>query len=72
MANTSGPERPGQLRAEPTRQLRGDQSGLNRRQHRVKQLEGIPEEQRSNGIDSIPQTTSGAGASAWKPVDRSE
>ncbi|GFU72749.1 zinc finger BED domain-containing protein 5 [Trichonephila clavipes] len=29
----TGPGRPGQLRAEATGQLRGDQSGLNRRQH---------------------------------------
>ncbi|GFW85123.1 uncharacterized protein TNCV_3248631 [Trichonephila clavipes] len=33
---------------------------------RVKQPEGIPEVQRSNGIESISQTTSEEGASAWK------
>ncbi|GFV34741.1 uncharacterized protein TNCV_1450451 [Trichonephila clavipes] len=31
VANMTGPGRPGQLRAEPTEQLRGGQSGLNRR-----------------------------------------
>ncbi|GFY28453.1 hypothetical protein TNCV_1971072 [Trichonephila clavipes] len=31
----TGPGRPGQLRAEPTGQLRGDLSSLNRRQHLI-------------------------------------
>ncbi|GFX65214.1 uncharacterized protein TNCV_4821051 [Trichonephila clavipes] len=34
---------------------------------RVKQPEGIPEEQRRNGIDISRRTTSEEGASAWKP-----
>ncbi|GFT09001.1 uncharacterized protein TNCV_4104751 [Trichonephila clavipes] len=34
---------------------------------RVKQPEGVPEERRSNGIDSIPQNNIRRRTSAWKP-----
>ncbi|GFU11622.1 uncharacterized protein TNCV_4320941 [Trichonephila clavipes] len=82
-----GPERPGQRRAKETVQLRGDQSVSRQAtalrpcpyylRSRLKKPKGIPEEQRSNGIDSLPQNhlrrrSLSMEALDGDPVDRSE
>ncbi|GFX70614.1 uncharacterized protein TNCV_875881 [Trichonephila clavipes] len=82
----TGPGRPGQLRAEPKGQLRGrpvrsKQATAVRPcpyylRSQVKQPEGIPEERRSNEIDSIPQNNIRRRSLSMEaldgdPVDRS-